>query len=242
MRSGAGQVQRAGGARLLVHVEGQTEESVVNEILGPHLYRHGYTSVSARLLGNARQRAQRGGIRSWPTVRKEIINHLKEDASSLATTMVDYYGMPRTGADAWPGRDAAGVLPFPQKAVTVQRAMHLDICNVLGQGFDRRRFIPYVTIHEFEGLLFSHCVRFAQGIGRPDLTQQFQEIRDGFESPEEINDSDVTAPSKRVEELVPGYEKPFLGTLAALEVGFDAIRVECPNFRQWLEYLEALPK
>lgn len=49
--------------RLLVHVEGQTEESFVNEILAPHLYGNfGYSSVSARLLGNARQRNRRGGI------------------------------------------------------------------------------------------------------------------------------------------------------------------------------------
>ncbi|WP_420461731.1 hypothetical protein [Candidatus Palauibacter sp.] len=40
--------------RLLVHVEGQTEEQFVNELLAPLLYAHGYTSVSARLIGNAR--------------------------------------------------------------------------------------------------------------------------------------------------------------------------------------------
>ena len=37
-------------ARLLIHVEGQTEETFVNEVLGPHLYRQGYTKVGARLL------------------------------------------------------------------------------------------------------------------------------------------------------------------------------------------------
>lgn len=42
--------------RLLIHVEGQTEESFVNDILAPHLYGQGFTNVSARLLGNARQR------------------------------------------------------------------------------------------------------------------------------------------------------------------------------------------
>ncbi|MDE2725572.1 MAG: hypothetical protein OXI59_19555 [Gemmatimonadota bacterium] len=35
--------------RLLIHVEGETEETFVNEILGPHLYACGYTMVSARL-------------------------------------------------------------------------------------------------------------------------------------------------------------------------------------------------
>ncbi len=83
-------------ARLLVHVEGETEETFVNEILAPHLYRCGYTRVSARLLGNTRQRDRRGGIRGWDSVRDDILNHLKEDAGCLDTTMVDYYALPQT--------------------------------------------------------------------------------------------------------------------------------------------------
>ena len=61
-------------ARLLVHVEGETEETFVNEILAPHLRRYGFTRVSARLLGNARQRDRRGGIRGWDSVRGDILN------------------------------------------------------------------------------------------------------------------------------------------------------------------------
>ena len=66
-------------ARLLVHVEGQTEETFVNEILRSHLLHCGYESVSARIVGNARLRSRRGGIRPWLAVRKDIINHLRED-------------------------------------------------------------------------------------------------------------------------------------------------------------------
>lgn len=56
-------------SRLLVHVEGQTEEDFVNEVLGPHLWAYGYTQVSARLLGNARLRSRRAGIKAWPVKR-----------------------------------------------------------------------------------------------------------------------------------------------------------------------------
>lgn len=228
-------------ARLLIHVEGETEETFVNEVLGPHLYGCGYTRVSARLLGNARQRDRRGGIRGWHAAREDILNHLKEDTDCLATTMVDYYALPQSGVRARPGRQQAGNLPFPQKAPTVQDALLADVCAELGDGFDPARFVPYVMMHEFEGLLFSDCPRFAEGIGHPDLAPQFQTIRDAFHSPEEINDSPFTAPSKRVEALVPGYEKPLLGTLAVLQIGLDAIRTECPLFRQWLKRLEAWP-
>jgi hypothetical protein len=224
--------------RLLIHVEGETEETFVDEVLRPHLLSRGLSDVSARILGNARQRDRRGGIRGWPSARIDILKHLKGAPGCFATTMVDYYGMPQRGQAAWPGRAAASALPFAQRAPSVEVAMLADVCAHMGGGFDRRWFLPYVMMHEFEALLFSDCHAFGRGISRPDLTPAFQEIRHGFPSPEEIDDSPVSAPSKRVEALVAGYQKPLLGTLAALEIGLDAMRAECPHFRSWLEELE----
>lgn len=228
-------------SRLLVHVEGETEERFVKDILAPHLCARGYASVGARLLGNARQRDRRGGIRAWNVVRKDIVNRLKEDPGCLATTMIDYYALPQTGDKAWPGRLEASSRQLSQKAPTVEDALRVDICAELGRSFDPRRFLPYVMMHEFEGMLFSDCSAFARGIGRPDLAPSFQTIRRQFATPEEINDSPETHPSKRIETLVPGYAKPLQGTLAVLEIGLDSIRRECPHFRAWLEGLEAWP-
>lgn len=142
-------------SRLLIYVEGQTEETFVNEILAPHLYTCGYTKISARLVGNARQRDRRGGIRAWSAVRKDILNHLKEDADCLSTTMVDFYALPQTGERAWPGRTEAAQRAFAEKAKTVESALLADICVELSSGFGQSYFIPYVMMHEFEGLLFS---------------------------------------------------------------------------------------
>ena len=227
--------------RLLIHVEGETEEAFVNEVLASHLYECGYTKVSARLVGNARQRDRRGGIRAWSAVRKDILQHLKEDAECLSTTMVDFYALPQTGDRAWPGREEAAQLVFAEKAASVESALLAGICSEMGDDFDPNRFVPYVMMHEFEGLLFSDATRFGLGIGRPDLSPKFQAIRDQFATPEEINDSPQTAPSKRIINLVPGYEKPLMGTLAVLEIGLDAIRQECPLFRGWIERLEQWP-
>ena len=220
--------------QLMVHVEGQTEESFVNKVLAPHLCDHGYTGVSARLLGNTRQRSRRGGIRRWHLVRDGITSHLKADEGLLVTTMVDYYGLPTT----WPGRAKAPALPFPDSAGSVEREILDDVSGELGDSFDRRRFIPYVVMHEFEGLLFSDPEGFGRSIGKGDLTPSFQAIRNEFDTPEQINDSPDTAPSKRVLDLVPGYQQPLLGTLAAQDIGLDAIRRECPQFSDWIERLE----
>jgi hypothetical protein len=227
-------------ARLLVHVEGQTEEDFVNELLRDHLVNRGYESVSARIVGNARLRRRRGGIRGWPSVRKDIVNHLRQDPNCIATTMVDFYRLPRRGDGAWPGRAEATGPTARRKGSCVQAALSRDLSGEMGRSFDPKRFVPFVVMHEFEGLLFSDCAAFGQGIGRPELEPNFRLIRDDFETPEDINDSPISAPSKCVERLVPGYEKPLFGALAAMEIGLVRIRAECPHFDGWLRQLEAL--
>jgi hypothetical protein len=225
--------------RLLVHVEGETEEMFVNEVFRGNLLTSGYERVGARLLGNARQRDRRGGIRSWDIVRRDIIRHLTQDPGCIATTMIDYYGLPQSGEKAWPGRAQATSLAVPNRGPHVEAALLDDLSNHMGTGFDRRRFLPFVTMHEFEGLLFSDCEAFARGVGQGGLADSLQGIRDQFDTPEDINDSPITAPSKRLEALIPGYVKPLFANLAALEIGLEAITGACPHFRTWRGELEA---
>jgi hypothetical protein len=221
--------------RLLIHVEGQTEADFVNEVLRNHLLAQGYHSVGARIVGDARLR-QRGGICPWPAARTDITNHLKEDQGCIATTMVDYYGMPQRGSGEWPGRArSTGLRTVEEKAQCVQKAVRDNLVIAMGERFDAKRFVPFVVMHEFEGLLFSDCAAFSHGIGKPDLESNFREIRDQFATPEDINDSPTTAPSKRVQALVQGYQKPLLGVLAVLEIGLSRIRAECPHFNGWLK-------
>jgi hypothetical protein len=109
-------------ARLLFHVEGRTEYSFVTNILRDHLVASGYYSVGVRIMGDGRLRQQRGGICPWPSVRKEISNHLKQDRGCVATTLVDYYGLPQKGEGAWPGRAISGARSgAEEKALCVER-------------------------------------------------------------------------------------------------------------------------
>jgi hypothetical protein len=224
-------------ARLLVHVEGETEEEFVTNVLRDHLLANGYSGVSQRILGKPGQQ----GIGPWPSARRDIIAHLKEDPTCVMTTMVDYYGLPKSGGRAWPGRAEAGARQGTAKAELVEKAILDEIATKIGSGFHPRRFVPHVVLHEFEGLLFSDCAAFSRAIYRPDLETALRQIREQFPTPEDINDSPDTAPSKRVNVLMGGrYEKPLLGTLAALEIGLDRIRQECPHFDGWLTRLEAV--
>jgi hypothetical protein len=225
-------------ARLIVVVEGQTEEDFVKEVLCEHLMAKGFESVAATKGGNPRLR-HRGGIRDWQPFRTDIIRHLKEDRACVATTMIDYYGMPQS----WPGRSqSASIRGAHQKAQCVEQALSGDMLIAIEDRLNPAMFVPFVVMHEFEGLLFSDCSAFSSAIYHPELRALFQEIRDVFASPEEINDSPVTAPSKRVQQLLPRYEKPLFGALAAIQIGLTRIRRECPHFADWLTRLEALAR
>jgi hypothetical protein len=223
-------------SRLLIHVEGQTEERFVNEVLRDHLVAKGYYSVEARIVGNARLRERRGGIIPWTSAKKDISNHLQEDGACFTTTMVDYYALP----GKWPGKaQSTNRRSIEEKAQCVQDAMRDDLVDT-GVGVNPARFVPFVVMHEFEGLLFSDCVAFSRAIGRSDLERKFRDIREQFPTPEEIDYSPVNAPSKRIEALEPRYQKPLFGVLAVLEIGLARIQEECPHFRAWLKRLETL--
>ena len=177
-------------------------------------------------------------VPSWPAAR--TFHHLREDPRCVATTMVDYYGMPQDGQAAWPDRTVARTREPSQRSETVEAAIAADVGREMGESFDRRRFIPYVVMHEFEALLFSDCDGLARGVGCPDLASSFQAILNHCGTPEEIDDSPDCAPSKRIERILPAYQKSLHGNLAALEIGLRAMRAECPGFRSWLGRLESL--
>ena len=225
--------------RLLIHTEGETEDAFVEDVLAPHLYGLGYVSVAARLMGSAQSRERRGGVKPWDSVRDEIVDNFVGDSELVVSTMVDYYGMPND----WPGRAdaAASVLATAERAALIENAMLEDVRVRMDRNFNINRFVPYVMMHEFEAMLFSDCDRFAYAVGSPHLSRDFQAVRDAFANPEDIDDSPISAPSKRIELLLPGYSKPLIGTNAALNIGLDAIRGECPHFRGWLGRLETLP-
>ena len=165
-------------------------------------------------------------------MREEIVRHLKQDRGVLVTTMVDYYGMKLS----WPSRkESISRSDVRDRATTVRQAMEESIAEEIN---DDRRFIAYISMYEFESLLFSNPKEFAVAIGEPELTDEFEAIRNGFKTPEHINDSNVTAPSKRIKRLSERYDKRIDGLEAIRQIGLKTIREECPLFDEWIHKLE----
>jgi hypothetical protein len=126
------------------------------------------------------------------------------------------------------------------KVMRIEQAIKADICEQVPDLRPDVRFLPYLQLHEFEGLLFSDPAVFASSIGKAHLAQVFRRTRDDFLTPEDINDGPDSAPSKRVLGAHPSYQKVVDGTLASRAVGIERMRQECPHFRQWVEQLGAL--
>ncbi|MHC5353982.1 DUF4276 family protein [Myroides sp. LJL115] len=54
-------------------------------------------------------------------------------------------------------------------------------------------------------------------------------------NPELINDGTLSAPSKRLISLIPGYQKTFHDPLIADEINIDTIIDKCTRFSSWLD-------
>jgi hypothetical protein len=210
-----------------VVVEGQTEEMFVSRVLRSYFWPLGI-KLHPQLLGQ-------GGIREYPVARIDFLTVLKQQTHPFCTTMFDYYAMP----NSWPNREAANQRPFTEKAVAIEEAILADIAGELGTGFSRVRFIPYVQMHEFEALLFSDPKRLADGLELAD-DAAVRGIREQFHSPEEIDDGQHTAPSKRIMGLNAKYSKVTHGILISQNIGLNTMRAQCSHFNGWIEKLEAV--
>ena len=136
--------------RLCIVAEGQTEETFIEEILRPLLTDHGVVLMpSIQMNGNVK----------YKRLKDLVVRRLKEQSTAFCTTFVDYYGR----SSAFPGEESIGEFdPVVRKKKILENAFRADVEEAMGRGFDGRRFIPYIQMYEFEGLLFSDPERFAQ--------------------------------------------------------------------------------
>jgi hypothetical protein len=150
--------------------------------------------------------------------------------------MLDLCGL----GEGFPGFLVPPNLSNIDKVTHIERAIKSDIRDLYPDLRADRRFVPYIQLHEYEGLLFSDPSSLAAAIHEPYLAAALQKVRGDFSTPEDINDEPLTSPSKRILQVYPGYRKVIDGTIAARGVGIEAMRRECPHFRRWIVQLKAL--
>ena len=234
MSDASGVMKHASRRHRRVHVicEGQTEELFVNLILQPHFDTHGI-EIHPKLLGTA---GHQGGNVGYQRVMNDVRHLLANDPDAWVTTFIDFYGI---------HADFPGVAEAKKRRTARERhdevvgSLYAQLAGDLGE--DRAlRVVPYVQMHEFEGLLFSSPQDMAAGILQPHQWKKFDKILFEFDTPEDINNSMETAPSKRIQHVFRGYQKVLHGSIIARRIGLERIRETCPLFDEWLYQLEQL--
>ncbi len=208
--------------RLSISVEGPTEEQFVKRVLAGHLRSRDIEPIPI-LLGRARGSGRGGNV---------SLERLAADMSrcfwnfDVVTSLVDFYGF----------RDREGRTVEELEQQILQEVKKKIRCDL-----DERKVIPYIQLHELEGLLFTDVAAFGNVLGVTGQSiAQLSGVRSQFQTPEDINDGSDTAPSKRIIQIIPTYKKVYDGPLVASTTGLDTTRKECPRLDQWVGQLESL--
>lgn len=209
--------------RVCVVCEGPTEANFVQQCLAPYLAPAGVYAYGSII------QAPSGRHKGGRVTVERLARHMSHEfhAVDRVTTLVDFYGF----------KDRDG-----RTRAEIEQAI-LETTRALTTGFDPRFVLPYVQLHEFEGLLFSDPKAFewVQDGWSEEVLQALSDVASAFESPEHINDSPQTAPSKRILKIFPdgAYSKTEHGPLIAESIGIDEIRAKCPAFSEWVGKLQA---
>lgn len=227
--------------RIIIIVEGQTEEEFVKEILRPFFWEHGLydvrpiliqTSVGRKVGGVRFSREHlknKGGFVSYDHLKNDSLRYLKSEQDIVVTTFVDFFRRPNN---------------LPQAAACAQKpttTAQVDcLMEKMSNDVKDPRFIPYIQLHEFETLLFSNNDGFAAYL--PNIASHTARIVAEYDNPEDINSGPSTSPANRILHFYPAYDKNVDGPLLALEVSLDVMRQRCPRFRRWLDTVAAAAK
>jgi hypothetical protein len=209
-------------------VEGQTEETFVKTVLTDYWQNANIVpEVVIVKTGLTKERKTvKGGTVKYAKIKKEIQNLLKDSTNDLVTTMFDYCDL----TPDFPGYIRKPIKNYLEQALEIEYAWKADI--------NHPKFLPYLSLHEFEALLFSDIDKIANYFLPLDQTKllSLRRIRNSFASPEQINQKDK--PASRIRKIFIEYNKEVDGSLIALDISLDVVRQECPHFNSWLVAIE----
>lgn len=217
--------------RLLMLVEGQSEEAFVKQTLAPWLAGRG-VHVKPVLLWTKRLPpggGHRGGVRSWDRIRRSLAP-LLADGDAWVTTLLDFYGLPEDvpGFAAHKGRGSAH-----EQVAGVQA----ELAVAFGH---QPRFLPFLALHEFEAWMFAEPTVVSAHFGSQTIATKLAAEIPEPGGPEAINHGLASHPSARLSKHCPSYKKASDGPTVLAKIGIPTIRARCPHFAGWLARLEAL--
>ena len=118
---------------------------------------------------------------------------------------------------------------------------------IVVEGQTEEEFVKTMIVSHLQSYdVYSQPIQLLGAVSAPrDATMQLHDVRMQFrspKSPEDINDNKNTAPSKRIQRIVPQYNKIADGTRVAKNIGLEKIRAACPRFGAWVAKMERLAR
>jgi len=214
--------------RVVIICEGETEREFCKTLLATHFAKKNIHIQSPLI------KRSMGGIVRWGILKKEIETYLREK-DVFVTMLIDYYGLySKYRFPEW--EESLRIVDKNDRMTFLEDAMQNDIKDSV-----RHRFIPYLQLHEFEGLLFNDINIFYEQVPKEELVgiaELKQTFRDYPDNPEMINNNRATSPSHRLERIISGYNKILYGHYFAEAIGLDRIRNKSPRFHEWMNIIE----
>jgi hypothetical protein len=217
---------------VVIIVEGRTEQLFVEKLLSPYLASKNIFICATQVT----KPGQKGGDVRFSRVQRDIGLHLKQRRDIYVTTLIDYYG-----TSEWPGMDQIVGNDSPEAiAEKINRSTKAEITSLYAEQAAERRYIPNMAIHEFEAYCFSDANILSEELKVEQ--SKISSIVDTCGSPERINNSHDTAPSKRLDKLSHNgkFNKTIAGINILKRIGIDCIRAKCPVFDHWIATFEHL--
>lgn len=218
--------------QLLLFVEGDSEEIFIKNVINPYLYDRNIRITPTKITTSIKERKYQGGVgnATFEILKKDILRF--NSNQSYCGCFFDLYGLTST----FPGYDLSKNEKNPYKRIELIEKSLSDIIDI-------PTFIPYIQLHEFEALFFSDIEKIDDNLSHYSGISQkkkLKEILSHFQNPELINDSPVTAPSRRLKTLYPNYQKMLHGIHIFEDIPLSKMRERCKHFNEWLLKIENL--
>lgn len=214
--------------RLVIIVEGDAEESFINNVLSPYFNSIGiYNYIQCYKIKHSN-----GGLSKYSHLKKDIVNTLYEN-DVVVSTLVDFYRIPSD----FPGyNESLSYDKHSDQVNYLESKIKEDIELTQNRVFEN--LVPYIQLHEFETFIFSDIMGVDALFDQSEYDRrEFINITRQYENPEDINNGVNTAPSVRLKKIIKGYDKVLFGIEIIQNLGVDLILEKCPRFNSWIQNL-----
>ena len=209
--------------RLIFIVEGDSEQRFINEHLVSYLaLKYPGVPMHAQKITTNRKKNVKGGNVNYELLKNEIKRTFAQ-GGVMITTFLDFFRLPT---------DYPGYTQDVKQIDQIEDAIRTD-CNSI---IPPTSFLPYIQKHEFETLMFANAAGFSSVADTAELNEILNVLKQ-FSTPEDINGSPETAPSKRLLSIFK-YKKVADSALVLKDVDIDLLRRRCPRFNEWVARLE----